>query len=173
MPFVVRGAVDRGISRSDGASLARWTVLLVVVGGIGAYCAGMRRYLAFRQARAAETQLRYRLFAHLLRLDAPFWDRAAAGDLISRAASDLQQIQNALNMLPITIGNAVIVVAVTVVSARPRPGAGAVRAGGSARGQPAGAAVLGAAAPADGRHATDQRRRWPAWSKRPSPASGS
>ena len=67
---------------------------------------GLRRYLAFREARWIETALRDRLFAHLQRLHFAFHDRAQTGQLMSRANTDLQQIQPFVVMIPLTISNA-------------------------------------------------------------------
>jgi ATP-binding cassette subfamily B protein len=115
VPYLVKVAIDRGISESDGGALARWTAATVVVGALAAACAGGRRYLAFREARIIERDLRARMFAHVQSLDFAFFDRASAGDLMSRANSDLLQIQNFLNMIPFTLGNALQIVAVTVI----------------------------------------------------------
>ena len=59
--------------------------------------------------------LRDRLFAHLQRLHFAFHDQAQTGQLMSRANTDLQQIQAFVVMIPLTISNAVTVLAVTVI----------------------------------------------------------
>lgn len=115
VPYLVKVAIDRGITGRDVGELTRWTAAVVVVGLIAAACAGGRRYLAFREARLVEASLRARLFAHLQRLDFAYFDRSSTGDLLSRANGDLLQIQNLLNMIPFTLGNALQVVAVTVI----------------------------------------------------------
>ena len=76
---------------------------------------GLRRYLAFREARWIEADLRDRLFAHFQRLHFAFHDRAQTGQLMSRANTDLQQIQAFVVMIPLTISNGVTVLAVTVI----------------------------------------------------------
>ena len=76
---------------------------------------GLRRYLAFREARWVEASLRDRLFAHLQRLHFAFHDQTQTGQLMSRANTDLQQIQAFVVMIPLTISNAVTVLAVTVI----------------------------------------------------------
>ena len=72
---------------------------------MSAVAVGFRRYLAFGIAYKAETDLRHRLFAHLQRLHFAFHDHAQTGQLMSRAATDLQQIQGFVVMIPITISN--------------------------------------------------------------------
>jgi ATP-binding cassette subfamily B protein len=115
VPYLVKMAIDRGITGRDSAALARWTFAVVAVGALAAACAGGRRYLAFREARIVERDMRARLFAHVQSLDFAYFDRASAGDLMSRSNSDLLQIQNFLNMIPFTLGNALQIVAVTVI----------------------------------------------------------
>ena len=54
---------------------------------------GWRRWLAFNESRTTERRLRERIFAHILRLHVGYHDRTQTGQLMSRASSDLQQIQ--------------------------------------------------------------------------------
>ncbi len=115
VPYLVMQAIDRGITGRDVAALARWTAAAAAAGLVASLCAGLRRFFAFREGRMAEATLRARLFGHLLGLDFGYFDRSSAGDLMSRANSDLLQIQNFLNMIPFTLGNALQVVAVTVL----------------------------------------------------------
>jgi ATP-binding cassette subfamily B protein len=113
--LLIQKAVDDGIEADDMPALRRWALVIagvaVVVGGF----TGLRRYLAFREARWIEADLRERLFAHFQRLHFAFHDRAQTGQLMSRANTDLQQIQAFVVMIPLTISNAVTVLAVTVI----------------------------------------------------------
>jgi len=115
VPFLVKVAIDRGITGRDTGALVRWTAAVVAVGALSAACAGGRRYLAFREARRVEADLRDRLFAHVQGLDFAFFDRSSTGDLLSRSNSDLLQIQSFLNMIPFTLGNGLQIVAATVI----------------------------------------------------------
>lgn len=115
VPFLVKVAIDRGIEGRDTGALVRWTAAVVGMGAVSAACAGGRRYLAFREARRVEADLRDRLFAHVQGLDFAFFDRSSTGDLLSRSNSDLLQIQSFLNMIPFTLGNGLQIVAATVI----------------------------------------------------------
>jgi ATP-binding cassette subfamily B protein len=115
--LIVKTAVDRGIESNDMAALVRWSLTLGVVAVFSATFTGLRRYLAFREARWIEADLRDRLFAHLQRLHFAFHDRSQTGQLMSRANTDLQQVQAFVVMIPLTISNAVTVAAVTVILA--------------------------------------------------------
>ena len=97
------------------AALRRWSIVLGVVALFSATFTGLRRYLAFREARWVEASLRDRLFAHLQRLHFAFHDKTQTGQLMSRANTDLQQIQAFVVMIPLTISNAVTVLSVTVI----------------------------------------------------------
>jgi ATP-binding cassette subfamily B protein len=115
VPLLVRGAVDHGIEAGDNAALWRWTAGLAAVGSVQALATGARRYTAFRVARRAETDLRDRMFSHLQGLHAAYHDHAQTGQLMSRANTDLTQVQAFLVMIPLTLSNAAAVLAVVVV----------------------------------------------------------
>ncbi|MEA3056679.1 MAG: ATP-binding cassette, subfamily bacterial [Actinomycetota bacterium] len=115
VPRVVSVAIDRGISGDDHRALVRWTIVIGSLGILSAVGQGFRRYYAFREARWCEASLRERIYAHIQRLHFAFHDTAATGQLMSRANTDLQQIQAFVVMIPMTIGNAVQVVAATVI----------------------------------------------------------
>ena len=113
--LLVQRAVDRGIEADDMGALRRWALVIAGAALVVGTFTGIRRYLAFREARWIETDLRERLFAHFQRLHFAFHDRAQTGQLMSRANTDLQQIQAFVVMIPLTISNAVTVLAVTVI----------------------------------------------------------
>lgn len=113
--LIVRGAIDQGIEGGDLVALRNWTLLLGLVAVATALFTGLRRYLAFREARWIEAHLRDRLFAHVQRLHFAFHDRTQAGELMSRANTDLQQVQNFIVLIPLTISNGVTVLAVTLI----------------------------------------------------------
>jgi ATP-binding cassette, subfamily B, bacterial len=94
----------------------------VAVAGVVAACfTGARRYLGFREGRRAETALRERVFAQVLRLHFGYHDRTQTGELMTRAHSDLLQIQNFVTLIPLTLSNFVIVVSVTAIMASIHP----------------------------------------------------
>src|SRR5262245_62562919 len=60
--LIVKTAVDRGIESNDMTALVRWSVALGIVAVFSATFTGLRRYMAFREARWIEADLRDRLF---------------------------------------------------------------------------------------------------------------
>src|SRR5918997_607842 len=112
---IVQQAIDKGIEGDDMGALRGWAIILGCVALISALFTGLRRYVAFREARAVEANLRDRLFAHMQRLHFAYHDQVQTGQLMSRANTDLQQIQAFVVMIPLTISNAMTVLAVTVI----------------------------------------------------------
>jgi ATP-binding cassette, subfamily B, bacterial len=113
--LLVRQAVDQGIEADDMGALRFWAITIAVAALVVGGLTGIRRYIAFREARWIEADLREQLFEHFQRLHFGFHDRAPTGQLMSRANTDLQQIQAFVVMIPLTISNAVTVAAVTVI----------------------------------------------------------
>src|SRR6476646_9535277 len=115
IPLLVRGAIDHGIEPNDAKALYMWALAIAVVGIVQGTFTGLRRWWAFKVARRSEQTLRDQLFAHLQRLHFSYHDQASTGNLMSRANTDLNQIQAVLVMIPLTMSNAVTVLLVTVI----------------------------------------------------------
>ncbi|HVT77053.1 MAG TPA: ABC transporter ATP-binding protein [Acidimicrobiales bacterium] len=115
LPTLAQKGIDQGIVANEPGALRKWSVIIVVVAMVSAVCTGLRRFAAFGVAYRAETDLRLRLFAHLQRLHFAYHDRAQTGQLMSRAATDLQQIQSFVVMIPITISNALQILLVAIL----------------------------------------------------------
>lgn len=118
IPLLVQLGIDRGIEGQDAAETSRlwpWSVAILAAGLLSGVTLGLRRYMAFYNARLIESRLRDRIFAHIQRLHFAFHDANATGDLMSRANTDLQQFQNFITMVPMLTGSIITVVAVTVI----------------------------------------------------------
>lgn len=97
-PFFVRYGIDQGISAGDAGALNLALGAYVVVALVG--------YVVFRQqvlllslvGEAFLRDLRNRVFAHLLRLSMPFYDREKAGVVVSRMTSDVESLQELVQM---------------------------------------------------------------------------
>ncbi len=113
VPRLTRLAVDKGVIGRE--SLWFWSGLIAAVAVIAGVFSGWRRWIAFRESRLTETRLREQLFAHIMKLHVGFHDHTQTGQLMSRASSDLQQIQGFVVMIPITASNLAMVIAVVVV----------------------------------------------------------
>jgi ATP-binding cassette subfamily B protein len=115
VPALVRQAIDHGLRSGSTQEPLHWALMIAAAGALAAVFTGLRRYLAFREGRRAEADLRARLFAHIERLHFGFHDRVQTGELMSRCNADLLQIQNFITLIPLTISNFVIVTSVTVI----------------------------------------------------------
>ncbi|HEU5149159.1 MAG TPA: ABC transporter ATP-binding protein [Iamia sp.] len=115
IPSLVQRAIDQGMETGDEGAVVRWAIVIGLVAVTTATFTGLRRYMAFREARRAEAHLRDRMFAHLVRLSFPFHDRTATGQVMSRANTDLQQLQNFFSIIPLAMANIVTVLAAAVI----------------------------------------------------------
>ena len=107
IPQLTRLAIDRAI---DGAESAwGWAFLIACAGVVTGTFTALRRYVAFRESRLTETRLREHLLQHILGLHIGFHDRAQTGQLMSRASSDLNQVQMFVVMIPLTLSNVALI----------------------------------------------------------------
>ncbi|MBI4935641.1 MAG: ABC transporter ATP-binding protein [Actinobacteria bacterium] len=113
VPKLTSLAVDRAIL-GDG-SLVFWSSLIGVMAVVAGTFTAWRRWFAFRESRLTETKLREQLFAHIMRLHVAYHDHTQTGQLMSRASSDLLQIQGFVVMIPITASNLAMVSAIVVI----------------------------------------------------------
>jgi ATP-binding cassette subfamily B protein len=115
VPLLAAAAIDQGILPGDASAIILYASLIVVVGAVQAFGTGARRYAAFRISYRVETDLRERLFAHLQRLHFAFHDHAQTGQLMARANTDIQQVNQVVVLLPLFAASLFIVTAVIVV----------------------------------------------------------
>ena len=117
IPLLAAAAIDDGILPGDSAVIWRYTLIMLAIGVVQGLASGLRRYIAFRIAYRTETDLRQRLFAHLQRLHFAFHDEAQTGQLMARANTDIQQINQVVILIPLTIASSLILVAVVTIMA--------------------------------------------------------
>ncbi|MCU1354317.1 MAG: ABC-type multidrug transport system, ATPase and permease component [Acidimicrobiales bacterium] len=115
IPRIVSDGIDRGIVRDRPGVLLHVSLLTLGIGTVQGVLAGFRRWNAMAQGRRAEATLRDRVFAHLQGLHFGFHDRAHAGDLMSRANTDLNSIQQFVSLMPLTTVSISMVVGATGV----------------------------------------------------------
>ncbi|MFF4737272.1 ABC transporter ATP-binding protein [Streptomyces sp. NPDC001262] len=91
-------------ARSSAAVLVTLLLAQAAVGG-SAY------YLLERTGERFTRRLRTGLFAHLLRIEIPVFDRMRVGDLLSRASTDILVLQEAMTQVCVQLAANLIVVA--------------------------------------------------------------
>ncbi len=119
VPQLTKMGIDRGIEGSG--NLVFWSGLVVAAGVIAGLFTAMRRWYAFRESRWIETRLREQIFSHLLKLHVGYHDKMQTGQLMSRASSDLQQLQAFVVMIPITLSNFAMLIAVVALLIASQP----------------------------------------------------
>ncbi len=113
IPLLTGRAIDDAIE-GPGSSWG-WAILIACAGMTTGTFTALRRYVAFSQSRLTERRLREQLLEHILGLHIGYHDRAQTGQLMSRASSDLNQIQAFVVMIPLTLSNVALITAVSVV----------------------------------------------------------
>nr|WP_320009814.1 ABC transporter transmembrane domain-containing protein [uncultured Desulfobulbus sp.] len=99
IPRFVKTAVDSLTAQT--ASQPELTKLSALILLCALLVAGLRfswRYLIIGFSRILEQKLRNRFFAHLLRMDQPFFERWTIGDLMAHNSNDMATVQMACGM---------------------------------------------------------------------------
>ena len=122
VPSLAGAAVDHGVAKADWSAARNWMILIFAVGAVQAISTGVRRYAAFGLAWRVERDLRMRLVAHLQTLHFAYHDRAQTGQLMAYANTDIQQINNVVLLIPLTIASTIQMVAVAVILLVESPG---------------------------------------------------
>ena len=122
-PLVVRAIVDRHLTVGRAGGLP-WLALLYLL-GIAAMQAMtfLYGYLAAAVAQGVLSGLRTRLFAHLQRLPASFFDRVPIGDVISRCTADVDTLDTVFSSgVALLLANLVRLVTIAVAMVALSPG---------------------------------------------------
>ncbi len=98
VPLVVAQIVNTGIGNLDTAFIWQRCALLVVMALVGLACSFTAQYFAARAAIGTATGLRHQLLRHIQGLSFTELDTLGASTLITRMTSDVNQVQNGLNM---------------------------------------------------------------------------
>jgi ATP-binding cassette, subfamily B, bacterial len=109
-PLLTKAAVDNAV-RGVTTGLSTLVTALVVLAVVRFGAAFLRRYLGGRLSLDVQHDLRRAVLGSVQRLDGPRQDRLRTGQVVSRAISDLQQVQSLLSMVPLVSGYGVLLVA--------------------------------------------------------------
>jgi ATP-binding cassette subfamily B protein len=109
-PLLVKVAVDDAV-RGVTSALPMLITAIVALALVRFGAAFLRRYLGGRLSLDVQHDLRREVFRAVQRLDGPKQDTMRTGQVVSRAISDLQQVQGLLSMVPLVTGYAVLLVA--------------------------------------------------------------
>lgn len=98
VPLVMSAVIDIGIKNSDKPYIIRMCLVLVALGIIGLACSITAQYFAAKAACGFATKLRHSLFDHIQSLSFSEMDTIGTSTLITRMTSDINQVQNGVNM---------------------------------------------------------------------------
>lgn len=98
VPIVVAHIINVGIINKDTKYIVGCCGLLVLMAVIGLLCSFTAQYFAAKSATGCATALRHELFAHIQELGFTEVDTIGTSTLITRMTSDINQVQNGLNL---------------------------------------------------------------------------
>lgn len=99
VPLVVASIIDDGIVPKDSGHIIRMCLLLLVLAAVGLACSITAQYFAAKSAVGAATGIRYELFTHIQTLGYEEMDMVGTSTLITRMTSDINQVQNGINLV--------------------------------------------------------------------------
>lgn len=99
VPLVVAQIIDRGIAQADLGFIAKMCLLLVALAIIGLTCSITAQYFAAKAAVGCSTGMRHSLFKHIESLSFTEMDTIGTSTLITRMTSDINQVQNGVNLV--------------------------------------------------------------------------
>lgn len=98
VPIVVARIINVGIAEQDKGYILGCCGLLVLMAVVGTCCSFTAQYFAARAAIGSAAGLRHMLFAHIQKLGFSEIDTIGSSTLITRMTSDINQVQNGLNL---------------------------------------------------------------------------
>ena len=98
VPLVMADIIDHGIAAGDTRYILLRCGLLVLLGSVGLLCSVTAQYFAAKAAVGYASSLRHALFSHIQSLSFSSLDQLGVSTLITRMTSDVNQVQNGLNL---------------------------------------------------------------------------
>lgn len=98
IPLVVAKIVDIGIASGNRGYIVKMCLVMVLLGIVGLASAISAQYFAAKSAVGFSTRLRHAVMAHLLRLDHTAIDMVGTSTMVTRMTSDINQVQNGVNL---------------------------------------------------------------------------
>ena len=98
VPLVVADLIDTGIRNQDTGYILSRCGILVALALVGLGCSVVAQYFAAKASVSCASSLRRALFAHIQSLGFSEVDTIGGSTLITRMTSDINQVQNGINM---------------------------------------------------------------------------
>ncbi len=98
VPLVMASIIDRGITDNDTPHIVKMGLILVLLAAVGLISAVTAQYFSAKAAVGFATKLRSALFSHIQGLSYTELDTVGTNTLITRMTSDVNQLQNGVNL---------------------------------------------------------------------------
>lgn len=99
VPLVMAAIMDVGIAKSDMPFIWKMAGILLGLAVIGLVCSITAQYFAAKAAVGFSTRLKHALFEHIQKFSFSEIDEVGTSTLITRMTSDMNQVQNGVNMV--------------------------------------------------------------------------
>lgn len=99
VPLVMAAIIDVGVASSDRSYIMKMCMVLVMLAVIGLVCSITAQYFAAKAAVGCAAGLRHALFEHIGTLSFTEMDTVGTSTLITRMTSDVNQVQNGVNLV--------------------------------------------------------------------------
>lgn len=98
VPLVVASIINKGIKFGNKIYIYQMCGVLILLAAVGLACALCAQYFAAKAAVGFAAKLRHALFAHIQSLSFTELDTQGTSALMNRMTSDVNQLQNGVNM---------------------------------------------------------------------------
>lgn len=98
VPLVVASIIDVGILKGDKSYIITRCLMMLALAIFGMVCAITAQYFAAKTAVGSAAAMRKELFHHILSFGYVEMDQVGSSTLITRMTSDINQVQNGINM---------------------------------------------------------------------------
>lgn len=98
VPLVVAKIIDVGIAQNDMAYIIKMSLLMVLLGVIGLVFSITAQYFAAKASVGFVAKTKHALFMHIQKLSFTQLDELGSSKIITHMTSDMNQIQNGVNM---------------------------------------------------------------------------
>ena len=98
VPLVVARIIDLGIAHGDKPYAVRMCLIMVALGFVGLLFSVTAQYYAAKASVGFVKKIRHEVFAHIKNLSYADLDTIGSSTLITRITSDINQVQNGVNL---------------------------------------------------------------------------
>ena len=98
IPLVVAAIVDTGIANRDTGYIVKMCLVMIALGIVGLICAVTAQYFSAAAAVGFATRLRSAVMGHILGLSYTQIDTLGTSTMVTRMTSDINQVQNGVNL---------------------------------------------------------------------------